>query len=124
MSLNEVTNYIKTHYVSSSLSFPQTLVKNKVRKRQLFMCYKHLPEAVSTVGFFFSRTTSDPIPVPSSSEEANSLLPKCFETGSINSKPLNALERVLTHVYIPMLMAAGWFRLSFLIWATEPLDVM
>ena len=71
------------------------------------MCYKHLPENVSTVGFFFIRTTQDSIPVPSSPEEADSVLPRCFETGSMNSKPLNALERVLTHIYIPMLMAAG-----------------
>ena len=73
------------------------------------MSYKHLPEDISTVGFFFIRTTQDSIPVPSSPEEANTVLPRYFETGSINSKPLNALERVLTHIYIPMLMAAGWF---------------
>ena len=74
---------------------------------QLFLCRKHLPEEVSTVGFFFIRTSCDAIPVPSSPGEANSLLPKCFETGTVNNKPLNALDRVLTHVYMPMLMAAG-----------------
>ena len=74
---------------------------------QLFLCRKHLPEGVSTVGFFFIRTSCDAIPVPSSPGEANSLLPKCFETGTVNNKPLNALDRVLTHVYMPMLMAAG-----------------
>ena len=90
-----------------TVSTLQSPVKRKVLRKQLFMCYKHLPEDVSTVGFFFIRTTQDPIPVPSSPEEANSVLPRCFETGSMNSKPLNALERVLTHIYIPMLMAAG-----------------
>ena len=39
-------------------------------------------EGVSTVGFFFIRTSCDAIPVPSSPGEANSLLPKCFETGT------------------------------------------
>ena len=85
----------------------QKLVKRRVKKMQLHLCYKHLPEGVSTVGFFFIRTSCEAIPVPSSPGEANSLLPRCFETGTVNNKPLNALERVLTHVYIPMLMVAG-----------------
>ena len=88
-------------------TYLQRLVKRNVRKTQLLLCRKHLPEGVSTVGFFFIRTSCDAIPVPSSPGEANSLLPRCFETGTVNNKPLNALDRVLTHVYMPMLMAAG-----------------
>lgn len=83
------------------------MVKKLVRKKELFLCYKHLPEDVTTVAFYFIRTQLEPIPVPSSHEEAAKLLPKCFESGTINHKPLNALERMLKHIYIPMLMIQG-----------------
>ena len=82
-------------------------MKQKVHKNQFFMCYKHLPEDVTTVGFYFSRSTSHPVPVPASLEEARSVLPGCFETGTVNGKLLNALERVLKHLYVPMLMLTG-----------------
>lgn len=85
----------------------QSMVKKLVVKKELFLCYKHLPEDVTAVAFYFVRTQLDPIPVPSSSEEAASLLPKCFETGTINHKPLHALDRMLKHIYIPMLMIQG-----------------
>ena len=83
------------------------MVKKLVNKFELFMCYQHLPEAIDTVGFYFLRTQTDPIPVPSTPEKASSELPKWFETGTVSQKPLNALERMLTHVYIPMLMIQG-----------------
>lgn len=83
------------------------MIKKLVTKKELFLCYKHLPENVTTVGFYFIRTWEDPIPVPSSPEEAATLLPKCFETGTISHKPLNALERMLKHIYIPMLTIQG-----------------
>ena len=68
---------------------------------------KHLPEAVHTTGFFFLRNSQDPIPIPTSMDEANKTLPRYFETGTISSKPLHALERVLKHIYTPLLMATG-----------------
>ena len=83
------------------------MIKKFVVKRELFLCFKHLPEDVTTVAFYFLRTEVDPIPIPSSLEEASSLLPKFFEMGTISHKPLNALERILKHVYIPMLMIQG-----------------
>ena len=83
------------------------MVKKLVQKKELFLCYKHLPEDVTTVAFYFIRTQVEPIAVPSSREEAASLMPKCFETGTISHKPLNVLERMLKHIYIPMLMNQG-----------------
>lgn len=85
----------------------QTMVKKLVMKKELFLCYKHMPDDVTAVAFYFIRTQVDPIPVPSSSEEAARLLPKYFEMGTINHKPLHALDRMLKHIYIPMLMIQG-----------------
>ena len=83
------------------------MVKKKITKFELLMCYKHLPEDVSAVGFYFLRILTDSIPIPSSSEHADSILPAYFETGTINHKPLNALERMMKHIYMPMLMIKG-----------------
>lgn len=83
------------------------MVKKIVEKHELFMCHKHLPEDVDTVGFYFVRVQTDPIKGPSSLDQANSILPECFETGTIGHTPLNALERALTYVYMPMLMIQG-----------------
>lgn len=83
------------------------MVKKLVEKFELFMCRKHLPEDLDTVGFYMLRVQMEPIQVPSSLAQAKSVLPACFETGTVGHKPLNALERMLTHVYIPMLMIQG-----------------
>ena len=53
------------------------------------------------------RTVQEPIPIPSSPQDANATLSQCFEMGTMSNKPLNALERLLTHIYIPMLMIPG-----------------
>ena len=71
------------------------------------MYYRRLPERADTVGFFFMKTAEHPIPIPSSPSDANSTLPKYFETGITNGLPLNNLERVLTHVYLPLLAASS-----------------
>ena len=71
------------------------------------MCYRHLPEHVDTVGFFFLKTAEQPIPVPSSQSDASTTLPKYFEMGIMSGLPLNNLERALTHVYIPLLVAVS-----------------
>lgn len=68
---------------------------------------KHLPEAVHTTGFFFLRNSQEPIPIPTSMDEANNTLPRYFETGTISFKPLHALEYILKHIYTPLLMATG-----------------
>ncbi len=83
------------------------MVKKLVNKFEMFMCHKHLPEGIDTVGFYFVRTRTDPIPVPSTLEKASADLPMYFETGTMCKKPLNALERMLAHIYIPMLMIQG-----------------
>jgi len=83
------------------------MVKKKVMKKELFLCYQHIPEEVEAVGFSFIRTSPDPIPQPSTPSSANSTLSKCFEVTMVANKPLNALERLLNHIYIPMLMLAG-----------------
>ena len=83
------------------------MVKKLVKKYELFLCYNHLPEGINVVGFHFIRTTRDPVPTVSDVDEARTILPRCFETGTTSKKPLNALERLLTHVYIPMLMIQG-----------------
>lgn len=93
-------------HVLESLSM-QTMVKQAVEQFGLFMCHKHLPDNLDVVGFYMLRIHTDPIPVPSSLEQAKAVLPACFETGTVGSKPLNALERIMTHIYIPMLMIQG-----------------
>lgn len=82
-------------------------MKKVVQETQLFMCFKHLPESVNTVGFFFLRNTTESIPVPSSIEEAAQTLPLAFETGTVTFKSLQSLENVLKHLYTPLLMETG-----------------
>ena len=71
------------------------------------MCFKHLPEDIETVGFFFLRNSIDPVPVPSTIEDAAQTLPLLFETGTITNKSLQLLENVLKHLYTPLLMETG-----------------
>ena len=86
-----------------------------MKELQLHMSQKHLPEeAASTAAtFFLIRTTPDPIPCPPSTEEATSALSRCFEMGTLSGRqPLQALAKALTHVYVPMLTAAGTYVAS------------
>ncbi len=85
------------------------MVKKVVRKTELFLCYKHLPEDISTVGFYFVRMGQEAVPIPSRLEAANATLPLCFEVGTISCKPLNSLKKLLNQIYIPMLMLAGQY---------------
>ncbi len=86
------------------------MVKKLVKKTELFLCYKHLPEDISTVGYYFIRKNLEAIPVPSSLEDAQSTLPQCFEVGTItSSSPLNSLEKLLNHIFIPTLMLTGQY---------------
>ena len=45
--------------------------------------------------------------MPTSPSDASSTLPKLFETGTISPNPLNELEKLLKHIYTPLLMASG-----------------
>jgi hypothetical protein len=83
------------------------MVKQAVEKYELFMCHKHLPDDLDSMGFCMLRVQSEPIPNPTSMEQARAILPACFETGTLGNRPLDALERMLAHVYIPMLMLQG-----------------
>lgn len=83
------------------------MVKKKVNKYELFLCYRHLPEDIDAIGFYFLRVSTDPIPMPSSQAEAMSILTPCFETGTTGPKPLTELEKLLGHLYIPMFMLQG-----------------
>ncbi len=83
------------------------MVKKTLRKTELFLSYKHLPENISTVGYYFVRKSLEAVPVPSSLEAAHSTLPQCFEVGTITSTPLNSLEKLLNHIFIPTLMLTG-----------------
>ena len=71
------------------------------------MCFKHLPDEVNTTGFFFIRKSDDAVPIPLSGADANATLSTCFETGTVTPKSLGDLERLLSHVYIPMLAISG-----------------
>ncbi len=82
-------------------------MKKVFKEQQLFLCFKHLPEGVDTVGFFFLRNSTESIPVPSTGEEAAKTLPLLFETGTISTRPLQALENVLKQLYAPLLMETG-----------------
>ena len=82
-------------------------MKKIVEERQLFMCFKRLPDTVETVGFFFLRNSIEPIPVPSSQDDAAQTLPLVFETGTITNKSLLMLESVLRHLYTPLMMETG-----------------
>lgn len=71
------------------------------------MCFKHLPEDLDTVGFFFLRNSVDPVPIPSSFDTAHQTLPLVFETGITKPNPLHVLENILKHLYAPLLMESG-----------------
>lgn len=74
------------------------------------MCisYEHLPEDFADdSAFYFVRNSSGPIPLPSSIEEAEELLPPLFEFGSLTAQSLLMLEHLLTFVYMPLLSHSG-----------------
>lgn len=91
---------------SLSLS-SQVKVKRVVQETQLFVCFKHLPDGIITTAFYLLPISTQPIPTPSSIEEAWKSLPALFETGLLDSQPLHSLERLLHYIYAPMLMVSG-----------------
>ena len=105
--------YTYTAYSFLLLMFLQSIMKKRivqVKQVQLHMTHKHLPPEDSSFSqaFFFLRTTPDPIPFPSSPQDATATLACCFEMGTIDcGHPLQALSKTLSHLYAPMLMIAG-----------------
>ena len=97
-----------------SYSAQQSVLRKKivqVEQLQLQMTHKHLPtedSASSSPPFFFIRAAPDPVPCPSSPEEATGVLAGCFELGTVDcGHPLQSLAQTLTHLYVPMLTIAG-----------------
>ena len=90
-----------------------------MKQLQLHMSLKHLPaEESSSPAFFLIRTTPNPVPSPSSPEEATATLSSCFEMGTMDSgHPLQALSKTLSHLYMPMLMIAGTCTCIFKSWS-------
>lgn len=88
-------------------SICQVKIKKIVKDIQLHLCFKHLPSDLKTTGFYFLRNTPNPIPLPTSSTNASSILPKLFELGTISPRPLRTLDTSLRYIYMPLLMAAG-----------------
>ena len=82
----------------------QVKIKKIVKDTQLHLCYKHLPNDLETTGFYFIRNTPDPIPIAT---DPSTTLPKLFEMGTLSSKPLNTLDTLLRHIYMPLLKVAG-----------------
>lgn len=92
----------------------QSVLRKKivqVEQLQLQMTHKNLPTEdadSSSPAFFFLRATPDPVPSPSSLEEATAVLAGCFELGTVDcGHPLQSLSQTLTHLYVPMLTIAG-----------------
>ena len=74
----------------------------------MYVCYEHLPEDFADENaFYFVRNTTGPIPLPSTLEEAEEILPPLFEFGSHNGPSLQMLEHLLTLVYMPLLSHNG-----------------
>lgn len=84
---------------------PKTkIIIQKVMRTYLYMCYQHLPEEVAdTKSVYFLRNTPGMVPLPNSSEEANSELPGYFEMGILNGHSLVMLEQIISQVYMPLL---------------------
>lgn len=61
-----------------------------------------------TNAVYFHRTTAGPVPLPSSLEEANEMMPNLFEFGSLNENAtLLMLDQVLQNVFLPALSYSG-----------------
>ena len=86
---------------------PKTqIIKQKVLRTYMYMCYLHLPEEVADQVdcVYFLRNTPGMVPLPNSMEEANETLPAYFEMGTINSNSvLVMLEQIISQVYMPLL---------------------
>lgn len=86
----------------------QKIIIQKVVRTVMSVCYEHLPEDFADENaFYFLRNTTGPIPLPSTLDEAEEILPPLFEFGSQNGPSLQMLEHLLTLVYMPLLSHNG-----------------
>ena len=81
----------------------------KVHRTVLFASCAAIPlVADETNAIYFQRTTGGPVPLPSSIDEANEVMPNLFEFGSLNENAtLQMLDQVLHNVYLPLLSYCG-----------------
>ncbi|CAG5126036.1 unnamed protein product, partial [Candidula unifasciata] len=86
-------------------SMPKTkIIIQKVWHTYLYMCYEHMPEEISdTLCIYFLRNTTGMVPLPSSLEEAEEILPSYFEYSLLNAHSLVMLEQIIRMVYMPLL---------------------
>ena len=52
---------------------------------------------------YFIRNSTDPIPIPTSQEQADSIMPQHISFSFMNSRPLNLLEHVMLNLFNPLL---------------------
>ncbi|CAH3028713.1 unnamed protein product, partial [Porites evermanni] len=88
---------------------PRTkIIIQKVIRTVMYVCYEHLPEDFADENaFYFVRNTTGPVPLPSTLDEAEEILPPLFEFGSHNGASLQMLEQLLALVYMPLLSHNG-----------------
>ncbi|XP_021370512.1 dynein heavy chain 10, axonemal-like isoform X1 [Mizuhopecten yessoensis] len=84
---------------------PKTkIIKQKVMRTYLYMCYQHLPEELADQDcVYFLRNTPGMVFLPNSAEEADETLPSYFEIGILNGHSLVMLEQIISQVYMPLL---------------------
>lgn len=88
---------------------PRTkIIIQKVIRTVMYVCYEHLPDDFADENaFYFVRNTTGPVPLPSTLDEAEEILPPLFEFGSHNAASLQMLEQLLALVYMPLLSHNG-----------------
>lgn len=68
-------------------------------KSELFISNGPLPGTLDKEIYFFMHNLMEPVPSPSSIEEANQILPEVLEYGLIDNSPILNLEENLVQVY-------------------------
>ena len=90
-------------------SLLQKIIVQKVLRTVLFVSCDTVPaQSDESNAVYFMRTTTGPVPLPSSIDEAHELMPSLFEFGSLNeSATLLMLDQLLHNVYLPVLSYSG-----------------
>ena len=70
----------------------------KVTKYTIHMTSGPLPGGIEKETYFFTHCSMEPVPFPSSIEEADQILPQVLEYGLINNSPILNLEESLLQV--------------------------
>ena len=84
---------------------PQAPKTEIVRTEIIKLCIGEIPATASEGKsiYFMKRDSKDPVPIPTSIEEADELLPTLFEVGSLTGNSLTMLEQIVSKVYVPLL---------------------